>query len=62
MNRLEEWRMLAQRRRGLQAHRTCDARSLVCQNVAKGILRDDNVKETRLCKHSHRGIINKHII
>ena len=62
MDGFEERGVLAQRRRGLQAHRTRDTRGLVGEDVAKGVLRDDNVEEARLCEHAHRGIVDEHII
>ena len=62
MNGFEEWRMLAQRRRGLQAHRTCDTRGLIGEDVSKGVFRHDDIEETGFCEYAHRGIVDKHII
>ena len=54
--------MLTQRRRGLKPHRTSDTAGLVGEDIAKGILRHDNIKEAGLCQHTHGGIVNKHIV
>ena len=62
MNRLEQRGVLAQRRRGLQAHRAGDAGGLVGQDVAEGILSHHYVEEGGLREHAHRGIVNEHII
>ena len=62
MHRFEQRRMLAQRRRGLQSHRAGDARGLIGQDVSKGILRHDDIKEPWLRQHAHGSIVDKHIV
>ena len=58
----EERRVLTERRRGLQAHGTGDAGGLVGEDVAEGVLGDDDVEETGLGEHAHRGIVDEHIV
>ena len=43
-----------------QTHRAGDATSFIGQDVAKSILGDHHVEETRLLDHTHRSVVNVH--
>ena len=62
MKGLEERGVLTQRTRGLETHRASDARGLVSKDVTEGILRHDDVEVGGFGEHSHRGIVDKHIV
>ena len=46
----------------LESHGTSDARGLVCEYVAEGVLSNDDVEETWLCEYAHGGIVYEHIV
>ena len=58
----EEGCVLAERAAGLQAHGACDARGLVGEDVAKGVLGDDDIEETGFGEHAHGGVVDEHVI
>ena len=60
MNGLEDGRGAASRGTGEEAHAACDAGAFVGQDVAEGVLRDDDIEEARVLYHAHSSIINIH--
>ena len=58
----EERCVKAKTRRRLQAHRTSDAGGLVREDIAEGILGDDDIEESRFGEHAHRGIVDEHVV
>ena len=54
--------MLTKRTGWLESHRPRYTRRFISQNVTKRILRHNDIEESGLCQHTHRSIVDEHII